>query len=198
MNGNYQRYNGKSAFSNGNGQVCTTELHQHVLSEKHTPNGGTRFVVRAVQFEDTKALYVALSRQWYKSDTKEWLPTQRGHIFLPTDVWTAFADNADLINEEFAQVLANGRGGFGRISNGVVEPAASGRVVQSDGDTESDDGSAKLVIDDAVTSRAATVTESEPPRRRGKVGRNAQAKTSFAPADYTDGPSSSKRAFYGN
>ena len=77
MNGNYQRYNGKSAFNNGNGQVCMTELHQHVLSEKHTPNGGTRFVVRAVQFEDTKALYVALSRQWYKSDTKEWLPTQR-------------------------------------------------------------------------------------------------------------------------
>jgi hypothetical protein len=200
MNGNYQaRYNAKSAFNSGNGQVRMTELHQHILSEKQTPNGGTRFVVRAVQFEDTKALYVALSRQWYKSDTKEWLPTQRGHIFLPVDVWTAFADNADLINEEFAQVLANGRGGLGRISNGAAEPAASGRAVQSDADSESDDGSPKLVIDDAVTSRVAAVTESEPPRRRGgKVGRKAQAKASYAPADYTDGPSTSKRAFYGH
>jgi hypothetical protein len=151
-----------------------------------------------VQFEDTKALYVALSRQWYESDTKELLPTQRGHIFLPVDVWTAFADSADLINEEFAQVLANGRGGLGRVSNGVAEPATRGRLVQSGADAESDDESAKLVTDDTITSRAAAVTESEPPRHRGKVGRKAQAKTSFSPADYTDGPSSSKRAFYGH
>ena len=80
MNGNYQtRYN---ASNNGNGQVCMTELHQHVLSVKHTPNGGTRFVVRAVQFEDTKALYVALSRQWYKSVTKPVVAdATRTHLF---------------------------------------------------------------------------------------------------------------------
>jgi hypothetical protein len=81
---------------------------------------------------------------------------------LPTDVWKAFADNADLINEEFAQVLANGRGVIGRTSNGAAESATSGRLVQSDFDAESDDGS-KPVTADAVTSRAPAVSETEPP-----------------------------------
>ena len=176
-----------------------TELHQRVLSEKKTLNGGTRFVVRAVQFEDTKALYVAISRQWLKADTNEWLPSKRGHVFLPADVWTTLADNAEEINQEFAQVLSNGLGGSGRDPERVNERDTSGRLVQPDTDADSGSGAAELDVDETVASRTATVTASEP-NRRDKADRKAQTKSAYGGSvthtAYSDGPSSSKRGFY--
>ena len=105
-----------------------TELHQRVLSDEETFHGGSRFVVREVQFEDTMALYVAISRQWLKADTNEWLPSKRGHVFLPADVWTTLADNAGEIDQEFAQVLSNGLGGSRRDPERVNERDTSGRL----------------------------------------------------------------------
>ena len=175
-----------------------TELHQRVLSEKKTFNGGTGFVVRAVQFEDTKALYFAISRQWLKADTKQWLPSKRRHVFSPTDVWTTPADNAEEINQEFALVLSNGLGGRGRDPERVNERDASDGLVQHDTGADSGSG-AEVDVDEIVTNRNATLTASEP-NRRENANRKAQTKSAYGGSvtrtAYSDGPSSSKRGFY--
>jgi hypothetical protein len=190
MNGNCQtRFSGSSHM---------TELQQHIVSEKKTQYGGTRFVVRVVQFEDNKVRYVAISKQWYKFATNEWLPSQRGHIFLPIDVWTTLAETCDAINQEFAPFLSNEYSGCGRDTERANEPDASERPVQHDSNF-CRRAEFEFDSDDIVTGRNATKTVADP-HRGVDTDCEAQTKATYSSVvtrtANTGGPSSTKRSMF--
>ena len=167
MNGNYQT---RPAFYSGSSQA--KELYKYVLSEtKAAANGGTRFVVRAVQFEDNKSPYVVLSRQWFKWDTNEWLPTKSGHIFLPIIAWTSLVANIGQINTEVVHAVSDGSDGRRGDSERADVSDASRRDIPDDTDFYCGGGAAGFGNGDGASCSTAGVDEP-----CGKTARKAKAK----------------------
>jgi hypothetical protein len=184
MNGNNQQ----PVLKNGSPSV--TELYQHVVSETKSANGGTRFVVRAVKFENSDNPYVAISRLWYKADINQWLPTSRGHIFLPIAVWKALAANVAQISINIDQSVSDGLPGCGVDSERVAEPDASGRVILSAANTGA--GSSSFYGSDAT---CYAVSEQQ---QRSKATRKAQTNAyagGDAHASGADGSSTKRGKF---
>jgi hypothetical protein len=126
--------------TDGSKSTSITELHQHTLFEKDFGASKTRYVVRLIQFEDSKSQYVALSRQWFKADTSQWFPTKTGHIFLPIPAWQALARVASQLNQDFARFTDDGscRGGrdterASSATTGVANGASGTTPGSSDG-----------------------------------------------------------------
>jgi hypothetical protein len=126
--------------TDGSKASSITELHQHTLFEKDFGASKTRYVVRLIRFEDSKSQYVALSRQWFKADTSQWLPTKTGHIFLPIPAWHSLAADAPQLNQEFARLSGDGSIRGGRDTERTSPAAISTASGPSEPTPDCDDG----------------------------------------------------------
>ena len=109
------------------------DLYQHVYHRQcnEQQRTGTRHLIRVVQFQRDQAPLVGLSRQWYKSETDEWLPAKTGHVFLRPEVWSELVNNIGPVTKQIEETLfANGTGGSVRfVSNAAAQ---SGSVRDAD------------------------------------------------------------------
>jgi hypothetical protein len=165
------------------------EVFRHVLFEKETAHSATRFVVNVVRFDDNNTPYVTIVRQFYKSDTDEWLPTKR-NIFLPVEAWRALT-GTDGLNEQIEQAVLNGHGANGghagprdvfagaHVASGAGRAATSGtgrHVSASNGNADSNNNDEQRFDD-------ATCSKTETPKYSSDVTHTAKG----AVADFSDG-----------
>ena len=131
---------------------------EHIFSEEQSEQGGSRrFVIRVLEFADTRSLSIGFSRQWLTPEG-DWKATKKGHAFFPVKSWCELVACIGGVNEQIKANFENdngaGRMGSNACGSGVGGSYAPNATTITAADTDGEDA----IIPDAsvTTSNAAT------------------------------------------
>jgi hypothetical protein len=99
-----------------------------------------------------------VSRYWYCDKTKSWLPAKKGHVYLPTELWTPFQEALARTHYRVVGLFTDGNGHSS--ANGVSDKNPPTDAVAA----------ATAVTDTAVcpAAAAAATTDVVAKRKRGR------------------------------
>ena len=133
---------------------------EHIFSEEQSEQGGSRrFVIRVLEFADTRSLSIGFSRQWLTPEG-DWKATKKGHAFFPVKSWCELVACIGDVNEQIKANFENGNGagrmGSNACGSGVDGSYAPTTTTITAADTDGEDTIIPETSATATTSNTAT------------------------------------------
>ena len=97
-------------------------LFEHVFFEEQTEQSSRRFMIRVLEFNDTRNLSVGFSRQWL-APNGEWVAAKKGHAYFSITVWNQLKAQFGAVSDQIEAFFADGNGA------GRMGPAPQGSNV---------------------------------------------------------------------
>ena len=92
-------------------------LFEHVFSEEKSDKlGSRRFLIRVLEFGDTRSWSIGFSRQWLAPDG-QWIACKKGHAYFPIKTWNELSECFGPVSAQIKAFFENGSGGYGRLGS---------------------------------------------------------------------------------